>query len=65
MGMMSLSQSICEYHVVEFHNAVPNDALDWLSNKFGEPDSKRWFYHNKKIYFANTTDHMLFLLCYT
>lgn len=49
-----------EYHIVELEYAN-TDCIEWCSEKFGE-DIGRWFRRGSKIYFANATDHLMFVL---
>ena len=50
-----------EYHVVELEYANV-DCIDWCSENFGKTAPGRWFRKGSKIYFANATDHLMFLL---
>mgnify|MGYP000173091595 CR=1 FL=1 len=52
-----------EYHIVELYRFSQN-AIDWCIEKFG-PEGYRWFTtssNNRKIYFADPKDHLMFTL---
>jgi len=52
-----------EYHVVELHR-YSLEAIDWCVEMFGSQGS-RWFTNSanhNKIYFANSKDHLMFIL---
>lgn len=52
-----------DYHVVELNNyAIPHQIWDWMQDQFGPATGSRWFYKHPKIYFANASDHLMFLL---
>ena len=50
-----------EYHVVELEY-LDKDAMAWCLNMFGNPNERRWFNRNNKVYFYNAHDHMMFIL---
>ena len=51
------------YTVAELHSARVNAELfEWLQTQFGPADGTRWFYKSPRLYFANSKDHMMFLL---
>ena len=50
-----------EYHIVELEY-TSNDTLNWCLEMFGNPKSTRWFNRGNKVYFADSKDHMMFLL---
>lgn len=55
-----------EYTVVELNTKYPPEELfAWLQTQFGPGDGTRWFFKPPKIYFANSKDHMMFLLRYS
>lgn len=51
-----------DYHVVEFSRRLPDDVMAWIQIKFGPGDGARWFLRHNKLYFANSKDHLMFLL---
>ena len=50
-----------DYYVVEMHK-VPHYVIEWLFENYGIGDGTRWIYKHPKIFFANSKDHMMFLL---
>ena len=54
-----------DYHVVELYAPfLPNEVLNWLNEKFGVGDGTRWFRRHSKLYFTNSSDHLMFLLAW-
>lgn len=54
-----------EYHVVELDaRFVTDNVREWCENKFGPGDGHRWFQRYNKIFFANSSDHLMFLLAW-
>lgn len=51
-----------EYYVVELHRPIDGTVANWLVTHFGPCDGTRWWYKNYKIYFADSKDHMMFIL---
>lgn len=51
-----------DYHIVELSRHLPKEVHEWLFEKLGQPNDHRWFIRNKKIYFLNEKDHLMFLL---
>jgi uncharacterized protein YycO len=49
------------YHVVELEYS-DKSALDWCLTTFGNPNERRWFNRNNKVYFYNAQDHLMFVL---
>jgi hypothetical protein len=50
-----------DYHIVEL-TRISNDALDWCIEQFGFPDAGRWFNRGTAIYFADSRDHLMFVI---
>jgi hypothetical protein len=46
-----------DYYIVEMYE-IPDRVVDWLHEKCGN----RWFMRSNKIYFANSNDHLMFIL---
>jgi hypothetical protein len=51
-----------EYSVVELNILLPPHIIDWLTDRLGDGADGRWLYHNAKLYFANATDHLMFVM---
>jgi len=54
-----------EYHGVEYDNILPGtiaEMIDWLTTRHGVGDGTVWFCRGNGIYFANETDHLMFLM---
>jgi hypothetical protein len=52
-----------QYTVAELHpGRVTAELFAWLQTQFGPADGTRWFYKSPRLYFANSKDHMMFLL---
>jgi hypothetical protein len=50
-----------EYYVVEL-TSFPDVTRDWLHERFGAPNGRRWWFRYPKIYFLDKHDHMMFVL---
>jgi hypothetical protein len=52
-----------EYHIVELNNVEPpQEVFDWLKQNYGTGTDGRWGFRHPNIYFANKSDHMMFVL---
>lgn len=53
-----------EYHIVELQpfRHPPDKMFEWLQIKYGPGDGNRWMYKHPKLYFADSRDHLMFLL---
>lgn len=52
-----------QYTVAELNpQSVTEELFAWLQTQFGPADGRRWFYRSPCLYFANSQDHMMFLL---
>lgn len=52
-----------EYHIVELNTTQPPaEVFEWLILKFGAGNGVRWMYRPPILYFANPSDHLMFVL---
>lgn len=51
-----------DYYIIELYVNLPDEVFEWCKERFGEADGYRWFLRNRKLYFADPKDHMMFLL---
>jgi hypothetical protein len=55
-----------EYHVVEFGSRhLPAEIFEWLQIKYGPGDGTRWWYRHPRLFFRNSSDHLMFLLSWS
>ena len=53
------------YYIVELGaRRVPEEVWAWLTDRFGNNNTQRWFYMKHKLYFANKADHLMFVLAW-
>jgi len=50
------------YYIIELNIYPTKEVFNWLNKNLGSSSSGRWFYRQKKLYFANSQDHLMFLL---
>jgi hypothetical protein len=50
-----------KYYIVEL-TRISNEALEWCLEMFGDPDAERWFNRGNSVYFANSKDHLMFVI---
>lgn len=51
-----------EYSVVELTQFIPQEVLDWCREKYGDGKDGRWACNGTSVYFANPSDHIMFIL---
>jgi hypothetical protein len=52
-----------DYHVVELNlKFPPAEMFAWLQVHMGPGNGTRWWYKHPRLYFANSKDHLMFLL---
>ena len=51
-----------EYHAVELNSLLPDEVLNWLTEKIGPSSHATWQYLPPKLFFYNKNHHLMFLL---
>ena len=51
-----------DYYIVELNGAAPAEVLDWVRSNFGNGRDGRWSCGLNKFFFANKSDHLMFIL---
>lgn len=52
-----------EYHIVELNKIrLPPEVIDYIFDCYGDGSDGRWFFKFPNLYFANSTDHLMFTL---